>query len=365
MNIMNRSKMRISPRVESLEQIALLSTMTGMPVVAAAPTGLGSTGTVSTSDVQGIQQDASGGFLEQYISQIEALYGQRNNVKQFARAVIADHQVTNFDLERTAGAAGVTLSTGIASPSDLRNAQEVLAAIRGGNVDRAYLRAMAQINAQDVAADQQLINSTQDAGIRAYAQETLAYDQNHLQGATQLSLRPRSTYSPSLPTTSITAPPAGVPSTTAADAQALRRYSSGGYLEQFISQIEEQRGVRSDAQQYAQSVVGDHQVTNYDLLTTSNAAGVALPSGITEASDIQDARQVLYAVRHGYLDRTYLRIMARINAQNVANDQQLIGSTQDAGIRAFAQQSLASDTMHLQGAQQLLSRRSTTYTPGR
>jgi len=360
----NRLKNRISPRVESLENIALLSTLPGMPVVAASTTGLGSVGSVTTSDAQALQQDASGGFLEQYISQIEELYGRQCNVRQYARSVVADHQVTSFDLQSTAGMVGVTLPVGIAGPLDIADAQQVLAAVRGGNLDRTYLKVMAQINAQDAASDQQLINSTQDAGVRAYAQETLSYDQNHLQGARQLTRRPRSTYSPSVPTSSITPPPTSITPASAADAQALRQDESGGYLEQFISHIEVQRGTRSDAQQYAQSVVGDHQVTNYDLMTTANAAGVTLPSGITEASDIQDARQVLNAVRHGNLDQTYLKIMARINAQDVSNDQQLIGSTQNSGIRAYAQETQSYDMMHLQGAQTLLSRRSNTYTPG-
>ncbi len=372
---MNRRKKQASPGVESLESLALMSTLPvlgGIGQVHAAAvsttsptTGLGSVGSVSVTDALAIQQDSSGGFLEQYISQIEATYGRRANVKQFAQAVIADHQTTNFDLQQTAGASGVSLPVGIALPTDVQAAQKVLAAVRGGNVDQVYLRTMRQINGQDVANDQQLTTQTQNAGVRAYAQETLAYDQNHLQGAQQLLGRPRSTYSPTIPTTSINSPPPTSTSlASASDTQALQQDISGGYLEQFISEIETQRGNRTDVQQYAQTVVGDHQVTNFDLLQTGRAVSVPLPAGITQASDIQDARRVLAAVRRGNLDQVYLQVMSRINGVDVANDQQLVAQTQNTAIRSYAQETLSYDMMHLQGAQQLLASRSDTFTLG-
>jgi len=361
---MNKRK-RIELRIESLETLALMSTLPALPGLAMGSTGLGSIGSVSVSDAQAIQQDGSGGFLEEYISQIESVYGRRANVKQFAQAVIANHGVTNYDLQNTAGAVGITLPPGVALPSDTQSAQKVLSAVRSGNVDATYLKVMKQINAQDVASDQQLINSTQSSLVKSYASETQSYDQNHLQAAQQLISSPRSTYNPTIATTSITqgigAGSAGTAS--ASDTQALQMDESGGALELFISQIEEQKGTRSDAQQYAQTVVGEHQTTNYDLQATAVATSVTLPSGITQASDIKDALTVLKASRGNSLDSVYLKTMARINAQDVSNDQQLISSTQNSRISAYAQETLSYDMTHLSGAQTLISQKGTTYVP--
>lgn len=138
---------------------------------------------------------------------------------------------------------------------------------------------------------------------------------------------------------------------------------SGGALEVFISQIEEQKGTRSDATQYAQTVVADHQATNYDLQATAVATTVTLPTGITQASDIQDALTVLKASRGNSLDSVYLKTMARINATDISNDQQLISSTQNSRISSYAQETLSYDMTHLTGAQTLISQKGTTYVP--
>ena len=358
----NRRRRRLAPRLETLENIALLSTLQATPFAAKATTGLGSTGSVTTNDALALQQDASGGFLEQYISQIEVLEGRKANVRQYAQSVIANHQTTSYDLQVTAGEVGVSLPVGIALPSDLRNAQQVLSVARGANLDRTYLKVMAQINAQDIADDQQLISTTQNAAVKAYAQETEAYDQNHLQGAQQLTASPKSTYTPTVATSSITPPPSSDVTASASDTQALQQDESGGYLEQFISQIEGLRGSRSDAQQFAQTVVGDHQVTNFDLETTANTVGVTLPSGITDALDIQDARKVLASGTRN-LDRNYLSVMAQVNGQDVTADQQLIASTRLAAVKAYAQETESYDMTHVQGAQMLLSQKGQTYTP--
>ena len=373
MNPRQRKK-QATPRVESLEALTLLSTLPvigGIGQVHAAAitsggpaTGLGSIGAVKVTDAQALQQDSSGGYLEQYISEVELQSGRRANVRQFAQSVVADHQITNFDLANTATAVGITLPAGIATPSDVKIAEQVLAAVRGGNVDAAYLKAMQQINAQDVANDQQLTNQTADSAVRAYASETQGYDQNHLQGARQLLRSPGSTYSTTYPTTTINTPPTVTTPASASDAQALQQDLSGGALEQFISQIEAQRGSRGDVQQYAQTVVGDHQVTNFDLLNTAQTVGVTLPSGITQASDIAYAKQVLAAARGRNLDRTYLRVMQQINSQDVANDQQLIASTTNAAVGTYAQETLSYNMTHLQGAQRLLTSQSSTYTAG-
>lgn len=357
---------RIVLRVESLETLTLMAaTLPALPGLAPGSTGLGSVGTVTVSDVQALQQDASGGALELYISQLENVYGRRANVKQFASAVIANHSTTNYDLENVAGASGVSLPAGIGVTSDVRSAQRVLDSVRSGNVDATYLSVLKQINAQDVANDQYLTTTTQDGNVRAYASETQGYDQSHLQGAQQLSRNTRSTYTSTAPTVSITksiGAGSGTPASTS-DTQALQMDESGGALEVFISQVEEQYGKRSDAQQFAQTVVADHQVTNYDLQATAVATNVTLPSGITQASDIKYAQTVLNAVRSGNVDSAYIKTIAAVNATDISNDQQLIASSQSPQVTAYAQETLMYDMTHLQGAQKLSSQKSSTYVP--
>ena len=359
------NKRRVQLRVESLENLTLLSTLPALPGLATGATGLGGIGSASVTDAQSLQQDSSGGSLEQYISQIETLYGKRANVKAFAQSVIANHGVTNYDLQNVASQVGVTLPPGISLPADIQGAQKVLAAVKHGNVDSAYLKEMTQINAQDIADDVQLIQSTQVGSISLYAQETAAYDQNHLHGALGLTRSPKSTYSPTFATTSISLPiGAGSQGTaSSSDTQALQMDESGGALEVFISQVEGQAGKRSDAQQYAQTVVADHQATNYDLQATAVGTGVTLPSGITDPMDIQDAKRVLAASRGDNLDAVYLQVMEEINSQDITADQQLSTSTQNARIKAYAQETLSFDQTHLSGAQTLRSMRSLIYSP--
>jgi len=357
---------RIELRIESLETLTLMSNLLGLPGLALGSTGLGNISSLTATDAQALQQDSSGGAVEEFISQIEVTYGRRANVKQFASAVIADHTITNYDLQNVASQVGLTLPPGVALPSDSQVATKVLAAVRSGNVDAAYLKAMTQINAQDVANDTNLTQTTQNPAVSLYAQETGAYDQNHLNGATTLSRNKRATYNPTIATTTITGSTGqGTQGTvSASDTSALQQDASGGALELFISQIEEQKGQRSAVAQYAQTVVAEHQVTNYDLLATGVGTNVTLPPGITSASDIADARTVLAASRGNKLDSVYLQVMQRINAQDVANDQQLVASTSNARVKAYAQETLTFDQTHLTGAQTLRANpKATTYTP--
>ncbi len=358
---------RIELRIESLETLALMSNLPGLPGLATGATGLGNISSLTATDAQALQQDSSGGAVEVFISQIEVTYGRRANVKQFAAAVIADHTITNYDLQNVASQVGVTLPPGIALPSDSQVATKVLAAVRSGNVDAAYLKAMTQINAQDVANDTNLTQTTQNPAVSLYAQETGAYDQNHLNGATTLNGRnKRATYNPTIATTTITGSTGqGTQGTvSASDTSALQQDGSGGALELFISQIEEQKGQRSAVTQYAQTVVADHQVTNYDLLATGVGTSVTIPPGITSASDIADAKRVLAASRGNSLDSVYLQVMQSINSTDVANDQQLVASTSNARVKAYAQETLTFDQTHLTGAQTLRANpRATTYTP--
>ena len=357
---------RIVLRIESLETLALLSNLPALPGLATGATGLGTIGSVTATDAQALQQDSSGGAVEQFISEIEVAHGKRADVKSYASAVIANHTTTNYDLQNVASAVGVSLPPGIALPSDSQIATKVLAAVRSGNVDSAYLNAMKQINAQDIADDVNLIQTTMNSDVSLYAQETAAYDTNHLNGAVALSKSTKATYNPTTPTTSITQMiGAGTQGTASApDTSALQQDASGGELELFISQIEEQSGKQSAATQFAQTVVADHQVTNYDLQATAVGTDVTLPPGITQASDIADAKKVLAAVRSGNLDSVYLQVMESINSTDVTNDQQLIASTTNARISAYATETLSFDMMHVTGAQTLLSNpKATTYTP--
>ena len=356
---------RVELRVERLETLALMTTLPALTGLPTGSTGLGSIGTITTYDATSLQQDASGGALEQQISEIETTYGRRADVKAYAQQVVANHAVTDYDLDNTAAGLGLTLPPGVALPSDLSTYQMVLKAVHGGNVDKAYLTAMKQINAQDVTTDQVLISATSNQAVRAYASETAAYDQNHVDGATALLKSAKATYNPTVPTTTITGTVgAGTAGTaSAADTQALQTDESGGALEVFISSIEAAQGKRSDVAQFAQEVVGDHQVTNYDLQATAVGTNVTIPAGITDSMDIQDAKKVLVAASGSNLDSVYLKVIAQVNATDVSDDQQLNAATANARIKAYAQETLGYDMSHLQDAQTLQATSAKSGTP--
>ncbi len=130
-----------------------------------------------------------------------------------------------------------------------------------------------------------------------------------------------------------------------------------------ISQVAALSSTNSAIQSYANTVISDHQRDNYALENLASTFGVKTSGGITAASDMASARQVLAAVNTPNFDSVYLTAMEQINATSISNDGKVMTSTTNNDVLGYLQLVVTDDVSHLEGAKALVTGAgNTTFT---
>jgi len=139
---------------------------------------------------------------------------------------------------------------------------------------------------------------------------------------------------------------------SASDQQYLTSTSRGSGYELAISEIGMERGTTSTIREYAQALVLDHATFNVNLMSLANKLSLVVP--VSMSGDDEKRVASLLATPATGFDTAFLTEEARVNAQDVADEQKALGTTQNADIKNFVTNIEEGDRFHLMLAHQLM-----------
>jgi putative membrane protein len=135
---------------------------------------------LSNFDVQFIRRAAFGNNAEVQLSQLALERAASEEVRQYARRMIADHTQANNTLSQLAQRNGVgELPTGLDAQHQAIRAQ--LEQLSGSEFDREYMRVMHLDHDQTVRLFQSAAQQAQNRDVKVFANNTLPKLQGHLQ----------------------------------------------------------------------------------------------------------------------------------------------------------------------------------------
>jgi putative membrane protein len=125
-----------------------------------------------------VREAAAGGLMEVELGKIAEERASANDVKEFARRMVADHTKANDELKDLASRKKVAV------PSDLDAKQKAqvdrLSKLSGHTFDESYMKAMTADHVHDVAAFRRAAASSADADVKDFASRTLPTLEDHL-----------------------------------------------------------------------------------------------------------------------------------------------------------------------------------------
>ncbi|HEX8177599.1 MAG TPA: DUF4142 domain-containing protein [Pyrinomonadaceae bacterium] len=147
----------------------------------------GGTGTgVSSADMKFAMTAAQDGMTEVELGRLAVQKGMSDAVKQFGQRMIDDHTNANQQLMQLATSKGMTLPTTL----DAKHAAMVakFQRLQGAAFDRAYAKQMVQDHRKAVDLFQREADRGMDAGLKAFAAQTLPILQGHLSMAQAMNM---------------------------------------------------------------------------------------------------------------------------------------------------------------------------------
>jgi putative membrane protein len=124
------------------------------------------------------------GAAEVQLGQLAQEHGEREDIRKFARRMIADHNRVNDELAQLARMKGVPLPDG--AGHDGQSQLNMLETKSAGDFDRAYAKTMVEDHVKDVAEFTEAAEKAHDKDIRRFASQTLPTLQEHLRMARDL-----------------------------------------------------------------------------------------------------------------------------------------------------------------------------------
>ena len=132
---------------------------------------------LSYSDRNFMREAARGGVAEVQLGELAAQQGSRESVRAFGQRMVDDHSKAGEDLMQLAQNKGISLPTEMNDES--RALYRRLRRLHGAAFDNAYIRAMREDHAKDVAAFRREANYGRDGDVRAFADRTLPIVRDH------------------------------------------------------------------------------------------------------------------------------------------------------------------------------------------
>ncbi len=153
-------------------------------IVAALALGV-ATGAVSKELSAGeerfLKQAAADGLAEVQLGRLAQDKALREEVKQFAAQMVADHGKANEELMGIAASRRVKLPT--EPDGKQRRSLERLGKLLGPDFDRAYMKMMVDDHRKDVKEFERQAKSARDPEVRDFAARTLATLRGHMDAA--------------------------------------------------------------------------------------------------------------------------------------------------------------------------------------
>jgi putative membrane protein len=145
---------------------------------------LGAPAAGAADDAEFVKKAASGGKLEVQLGRHVAQHASNPDVRAFGERMVKDHGAANQQLEDVARKAGLTL------PSEMeekhRQMVEKLTALRGEELDRAYMKEMVEDHEHDVADFRKQADQA-ESEVDRWAARTLPTLESHLAQAEKIS----------------------------------------------------------------------------------------------------------------------------------------------------------------------------------
>jgi putative membrane protein len=167
--------------------MASISLIVVLTLPAFAQTAPAAKGKLSEQDRSFVDQATTGGLAEVAAGKIAEQKAQKDNVKDFARQMIADHGKANDQLMAIVGQEKLKAPTA----PDKRHAAAAdrLKKMSGAEFDRSYMQGQIEDHEKTVQLFQKEAKSGQDAKLKAFAAETLPTLQHHLQMAQSIGAK--------------------------------------------------------------------------------------------------------------------------------------------------------------------------------
>ncbi len=141
--------------------------------------------TTSTADRNFLIKSAHAGMAEVKMAELAAERASSEEVKEYARHILEDHQKANERVKDIASQQGITL------PSDMdakqKAAYDRLSKLSGEEFDRAFTREMVRDHKQDVSEFRRASKTARNPEVKEFASNTLPTLQQHLKRAQELS----------------------------------------------------------------------------------------------------------------------------------------------------------------------------------
>ena len=136
---------------------------------------------LARGDRKFIEEAAQGGMAEVELGKLAQQKASIDQVKQFAKRMVDDHQKANDQLKQLASSKGVNV------PTDLKAADrreiDKLQKLSGADFDREYMSHMVSDHKKDVKEFESTAKKAKDNDVKNFAATTLPTLQQHLQQA--------------------------------------------------------------------------------------------------------------------------------------------------------------------------------------
>ena len=148
-------------------------------LVAAVVLGIGPAAAqnLAAPDRDFLVQDAQGAAYELSLARLAADRAAREDVKAYARKLVADHDGYNGALQALGHAKGLQLPTDMTAASTAK--LDALKLLSGAPFDKAFIVEAMRVNADDVAEANKEKATTRDAAIRSFLDRFAAMDGEH------------------------------------------------------------------------------------------------------------------------------------------------------------------------------------------
>lgn len=150
------------------------------PGGSATTAGTSKTGSeMSTEDF--IKKAAEGNMAEVQLGELAKSHASNPEAKQFAQLMIDDHSKNLEQVRQLAQKKNVALAS--APGREEQNQKAELEKLSGAEFDQAYAKLMLNDHSKDVAEFEGVANSSKDADVKNYAEQTLPTLRHHLKMA--------------------------------------------------------------------------------------------------------------------------------------------------------------------------------------
>jgi putative membrane protein len=142
-------------------------------------------GKLNSFDEKFIKSAGADGKTEVKVAELAVKKASREDVKEFAQMMVADHTAVNSDLMALANKKAVDLSA-VISPDGASEFQKLEDNANGKDFDNAFLKQMESDHKKCISDFQDAQKKAEDADLKAFIDKTLPGLQKHLDKVKQL-----------------------------------------------------------------------------------------------------------------------------------------------------------------------------------